>query len=167
MQNAILVTLILAACGLLSSCSHNDDGFQPATIIAMERANLDRWGKGDPQGYLDAYAKEVTYFDPALEKRNQGLDAMRKYYAPIIGKVSVDHYDMIDPLVQRHGDVAVLSYNLISYGKTARKADLVLARWNSTKVYAQIEGRWKIVHDHWSYIKPELKAPVGEVEPGR
>ena len=45
-----------------------------------------------------------------LEKRNQSLDAMRKYYAPISGKVSVDHHDMIDPLVQMHGDVAVLSY---------------------------------------------------------
>ena len=84
----------------------------------MERTALDRWGRGDPQGYLEIYAPEVTYFDPFVEKRTDGLEAMRRYLAPITGKVKVDRYDMINPRVERRGDVAVLSYNLISYGKS-------------------------------------------------
>jgi len=107
-------------------------------------------------------APEITYFDPAVEKRVDGLQAMRAYLTPFTGRIKVDHYDMIAPKVQRHGSVAVLTYNLISYGKMQDGPDTILARWNSTEVYALVEGGWKIVHNHWSYIKPELKQPVRE-----
>jgi ketosteroid isomerase-like protein len=66
---------------------------------------------------------------------------------------------MIDPKVQCHGDIAVLSFNLINYGKVGGRPEAVLARWNATQVYRQIEGQWKIIHSHWSYSKPELKQP--------
>ncbi len=158
----LLIYLCTVLIVLTLSCSRGENDFKPEAIIAMERANLDRWGRGDPQGYLDAYAAEVTYFDPALAKRADGLEAMRKYYAPLTGKIHVDRYDMVDPKVQYHGEVAILSYNLISYGKKDDGSELVLARWNSTKVYARIEGQWKIVHDHWSYTKPRLKSPSGQ-----
>lgn len=59
-------------------------------------------------------------------------------------------YEMIDSKVQRHGDVALLTFNLINYGKLADQPENVLARWNSTGVYGRIEGKWKIIHSHWS-----------------
>src|SRR5262249_42669424 len=31
------------------------------------------------------------------------------------------------------------------------------ANWNSTDVYSRIDGQWKIIHGHWSLIKPEIK----------
>ena len=52
-------------------------------VVAMERAALDRWGKGDPQGYLDIMAADVTYFDPMQDKRVDGLDALKKMLAPL------------------------------------------------------------------------------------
>jgi ketosteroid isomerase-like protein len=127
-------------------------------IVALERAALDRWGKGDPEGYLETYAGDVTYFDPVAPTRVDGLDAMKAYYAPITGMIKVARYDMIGTLVQRYGEVAVLSFQLISCGIN----DIVLARWNATSVYRQTESGWKIVHAHWSYIQPELKQPVLE-----
>jgi hypothetical protein len=33
-------------------------------LIALECSALDRWIRLDPQGYLDIFASEVTYFDP-------------------------------------------------------------------------------------------------------
>jgi len=39
--------------------------------------------------------------------------------------------DMIDPKVQRHGDVAFLTFNLVNYGKLAGAPERVLARWNN------------------------------------
>jgi len=33
------------------------------TIIATERAALDRWGKGDPSCFLEICAPDVVYFD--------------------------------------------------------------------------------------------------------
>jgi hypothetical protein len=30
----------------------------------------------------------------------------------------------------------------------------VLARWNATEAYRRIEGRRKLIHSHWSFVKP-------------
>jgi ketosteroid isomerase-like protein len=150
MRTRILLAIAIVA---LASCANKDDG---AKIIALERGALDRWGKGDPGGYLDLYASDVTYFDPSRDKRADGFAAMKDYYAPIAGKVKVDSYDIIDPKVQRKGDVAVLSYQLVSRGKSPQGVPFAV-HWNSTKVYGLVDGNWKIFHDHWSYIKPELK----------
>jgi ketosteroid isomerase-like protein len=150
----MIVPLMLA---LAVSCAAPEEDVSEE-IIALERAALDRWGKGDPQGYIELFAPEITYFDPFTERRVNGAEAMKAYLAPITGKVNVDRFDMIEPKVQRHGDVAVLSFNLLSYGPQ----NVVLARWNSTEVYGLIEGRWRIVHNHWSFTQPELKTPFQE-----
>ena len=46
-------------------------------IINMERAALDRWGRGDPDGFLEISAPDVAYFDPFLPERIDGLSALR------------------------------------------------------------------------------------------
>ena len=103
-------------------------------VVAMERAALDRWGKGDPQGYLEIMANEVTYFDPMQEKRMDGLEAMRKMLAPITGKVKVSRFDMIGPKVQHHGDAALLTFNLVSYVAQPDGKERAVARWNSSEL---------------------------------
>jgi len=145
--------LFTIAAAVLSSCNKIGDS-EATNIIAMERAALDRWGRGDPQGALDLYAKDITYFDPLQDKRVDGLDAMKALYSAIAGKIKIQHYDMIDPKVQRTGDVAVLTYNLVDdvvqlpTGPTSVKVP-----WNVTAVYSRIEGQWKVVHSHFSYVK--------------
>ena len=115
----------------------------PPDVVAMERAALDRWGKGDPQGYLEIMANEVTYFDPTQEKRMDGLEAMRKMLAPITGKVKVSRFDMIGPKVQHHGDAALLTFNLVSYVAQPDGKERAVARWNrasSTHVWTVSGG---------------------------
>jgi len=130
---------------------------QATEIIARERAALDRWGRGDPDGYLELYADDVTYFDPMQEKRLDGRAALRAMLAPIRGLVHIARYDMIDPKVQRSGDLAVLTYNLISYSKPPTGPEVIAARWNSTAVFRRDSGAWRTIHVHWSFIKPDLK----------
>jgi uncharacterized protein (TIGR02246 family) len=150
-----VIAVVLAAASF-SSCSKGSAGEIP-DVIAMEKAALDRWGKSDPQGLLDLYAKDVTYFDPGRDKRVDGLDAMKALYGTIAGKIKVQRYDMIDPKVQRVGDVAILTYNLVDdvvlmpTGPTKMKV-----AWNVSTVYAPVDGQWKIVHSHFSYLKPQL-----------
>ncbi len=154
----MLRTILLCILALLAaSCSRPADDFKPETIIALERAALDRWGHGDPNGYLDTYAPDISYFDPTTDKRIDGLEAMRKYYAPLAGKIRVDRYEMQNIKVQHYADTAVLSYNLYNFGVTFDGQTPPNRPWNSTKIYARVNGQWKIVHDHWSYIKPDLK----------
>ena len=163
MRNRLLLALTLIAC--LAGCQQPTAPFDPSTIVGLERAALDRWGRGDPNGYLEIMAPVVTYFDPNQEKRVDGLDAMKRMLAPIAGKVTVSRFDMIDPRVQQHGNVALLTFNLVSYQKQADGGEKAVARWNSTEAYASVDGQWRIIHSHWSYIKPELKQAITEESP--
>jgi ketosteroid isomerase-like protein len=133
------------------------DDFRPETIVALERGALDRWGKGDPQGFFDIMASDQTYFDPATAKRIDGQDALKKYMAPFTGKIKIETAEMIDPKVQRSGDLAVLTFNLVNYGAQLDGGPKTTVWWNATEVYQRLNGSWKIVHSHWSYVKPVLK----------
>jgi ketosteroid isomerase-like protein len=121
-------------------------------ILSLERRALDRWGAGDPGGFLELYAPNVTYFDPMREKRIDGLEAMKQILEPIRGMVKVSNYEIISPNVYRSGDVAVLTYNLVSHG-VGPDGKPITTRWNSSTVYGRIEGKWKIVHSHFSITK--------------
>jgi ketosteroid isomerase-like protein len=154
---------IAAVCGI--SCGRalpSGDDFRPETLVALERGALDRWGKGDPQGYLDIMTPEETYFDPMTAKRIDGREALEKYFAPIAGKIKIEKVEMIDPKVQRSGDLAVLTFNLVDSGAQLGGGPKTTARWNSTEVYQCIDGSWKIVHSHWSLLQPVLKGGAAD-----
>jgi ketosteroid isomerase-like protein len=136
-----------------------------AHIIALERAALDRWIRADPDGYLSLYATNATYFDPFREKRVDGLDELIAGVAAMRGVTlpfTEPRYDMIDPVVHLEGKIAVLTFNLVNYGKPSGSAqEAVLARWNATEVYREIDGAWRIIHTHWSFTQPRLAGPPG------
>jgi hypothetical protein len=85
---------------------------------------------------------------------------MQQLYGTIAGKVKVSSYEMINPRVRRNGDVALLTFNLVSHGRTPQ-GDSMVVRWNSSEVYARSNGKWSIIHSHWSFIKPLPMAPPG------
>jgi ketosteroid isomerase-like protein len=114
------------------------------TIIALERAALDRWGAGDPSGYLEISAPDVTYFDPFLARRLDGLDALAAWYAPLRGTIHIERYELIEPRVQVCGEVAVLTFNLASY------SGATTMRWNCTEVYRKDKEGWRLIQTHWS-----------------
>ena len=136
-----------------ASCGQPSDDYSPDAIIALEKGALARWGKGDPAGYFEIMGDAETYFDPTTEKRLDGLPALRQHIAPFTGKIHIDRVEMIDPKVQRVGDLAVLTFNLSDYGASIGDAPKATAHWNSTEVFQRIDGKWKIVHSHWSYVK--------------
>ena len=132
------------------------------TIIALERAALDRWGRGDPRGYIETFAQDITYFDPFTERRIDGVDAMKAMLEPLVGKIKVDRYEMLNARVQQGGAggaVAVLSFNLVSHTRDSHGSPTSV-RWNSTEVYQRTAGKWKIIHSHWSFTTPQLKQPT-------
>ncbi len=119
----------------------------PSTIIAMECAALDRWGRGDPSGFLEITAPDVVYFDPYRAKRIDGIEALTAIYKELWGKILLDRYELLNPRVQVIGDAAVLTFNYVSY--TGEKED----RWNCTEVYRRDGERWQIIQTHWSYTR--------------
>ncbi|MBI5475120.1 MAG: nuclear transport factor 2 family protein [Ignavibacteriales bacterium] len=121
-------------------------------IIAMEKSALDRWGQGDPSGFLEISAEDVVYFDPFQERRLNGRSELKQLYEGLRGTIHIDRYEMLNPIVQSVESIAVLTFNLVSYEKEK------VYRWNCTEVYQlQSDGQWKIVQTHWSFTKPNLK----------
>jgi ketosteroid isomerase-like protein len=148
------VTAMVSLSGASCAVGAGDDS--PESIIALERGALDRWGRGDPKGYYELMGAGETYFDPTTAKRVDGLEALKAHIAPFDGKIAIDRYEMIDPKVQRDGSVAVLTFNLDDSGARIAGVDQGVQHWNSTEVFQRIDGKWKIVHSHWSYVRPEL-----------
>ncbi len=115
-------------------------------IIAMESAALERWGKGDPSGFLEIYATDIVYFDPGLERRIDGLDALTRYYEGLRGKIFFERFELLNPLVQLVGEAAVLTFNYVSYSAAGDESP-----WNCTEVYRRTLDSWEIIQTHWSY----------------
>lgn len=121
-------------------------------LMALESASMERWRKGDPWGFTDISAQEVTYFDTGTPKRLDGLEALKAEYAKRVGKIHYDVMEFIDPKVQVHGDAAVLFYRFFSTHLNPDGSVASRTPWNCTEVFFKMEGKWKIVHTHWSYI---------------
>jgi ketosteroid isomerase-like protein len=138
-----------------------------AEIVALERAALDRWGNGDPGGFLELYADGITYSDPATKIRMDGRRAMADCYRPLVGKIRVPRYEMLNPQVVVEGHMALLTYNLVNYMTDEGGGESVGTRWNSTTVFQRVGGAWKSIHSHWSFTAhPALQnmSPVEQEE---
>jgi len=114
-------------------------------IIALERAALTRWGRGDPTGYLELCAPDVVYFDPFTARRIDGVEALAAYYQGIKGQISIERDELLDPRVQLIGsDVAVLTFTYISYGSEGSM------RWYASEVFQRAASGFQLIHTHWS-----------------
>ena len=143
-------------------------GSPAAEIMALERGAMERWGAGDPDGFLEISDPDVVYFDPFLDQRLIGLAPLKALYDSLRGTVHIDHFEFIDPKITISGEMALLTYNFVSYD-----AQGTPMRWNTTEVYrraAPAQGAaadaagapertdWKIIHSHWAFTKPALAA---------
>jgi ketosteroid isomerase-like protein len=119
-------------------------------ILAKERHALDRWSKGDPSGYAEAAADDMTYFDDiGAQARVDGIAAVRGYLATLEGQIHAHRYEIVDPRVQVYGDVGILT---LRYHPSSLDGE-ALSPWKTTVVYRQIAEEWRMVHANWSTVK--------------
>jgi ketosteroid isomerase-like protein len=138
------------------------EGAVAEEVLGMERAALDRWGNGDPSGFIDIAADDITYFDPSLDKRVTGLAAFREHLEPIRGKIHIDHYKIIEPRVQTDGRTAVLTYNFESCEIDTAGEEQCGMNWHSTEIYRESGGAWELISSHWSFAQSTLMRLAGE-----
>ncbi len=127
-------------------------------LVAKERAALDRWIRGDTDGFLDLCDPEMTYFDTNAEHRIDGTAAFKKHLAMYSegiramlkarGKTQMDNHEIVNPKLQRTGDMAVLSYEWVA------RIDTDVIRWRASNVYRLKEEMWRMIHGHWSAVQP-------------
>jgi len=125
-------------------------------LLALEDAAMERWRQGDPLGFWEHSAPEVSYFDPRTEGRIDGSGALRRLYESIAGKYHYRVSQYFTPRVQVFGDTAVLTFQYRSADINEDGYETTGSHWNTTEVYQRIDGRWRIVHTHWSYTATPL-----------
>lgn len=152
MKKTILICAVVAAlCGMLAFANSTEDITKE--LFALERQTMEGWLQGNPDPTLAILDPEVTYFHAPLEKRLDGLAAVRAFFEPYRGKPLFDNYEMLEPKVQAGGDVAVLTYQLVTQNGP------LASRWNSTVVYQHKKEGWRVIHAHWSRVSTLRTAP--------
>lgn len=155
-KNQIIQNLLLIFSGLLLIISCQTK--QPAThenveetVIAFENDALDQYAQGNPLGFSQHVADDITYVDDnGAYTRIEGIEAFNNYLNSLVGIIPQHQYKMVDPLVQVYGDVAILTYQWHS------KIDTISGQpWKASSIYHFNDSTWQMVHAHWSPMTEE------------
>lgn len=117
-------------------------------IIALAKA---QWAAeiSDPNSVEEQFkntADDYTEFNSDYSTRLEGKAlAMRLSAATAKDPGRMMAGEMLNPKVQMYGDVAILSYNFAGVTKN-KDGEMKSIRAKSTRVYAKIAGKWKLVH---------------------
>ena len=116
------------------------------TIIGLEKKALELWNNGNPDGFIELSSDDIVYIDPAFENKLESKKALENYYNSVRGKIKIDSYKMINPVVQSSSEMAILTYNYEVH------RDGLVFKMKCTEVYqAYSSDQWKIIHTHWSF----------------
>jgi ketosteroid isomerase-like protein len=163
-KSGVILLVAGLALNCLFGCTGNDkkemsemDKQQIAnTLIDMEKAALERWGNGDPDGFLEIIAEDYTYFDPFIDTRVDNYEIIKEDYDAIRGQIYYERFELIDPKVQVEKDIAVLTFNFKSFGKTEDGNIVERSHWHTTEVFRKFDKDWKLISTHWSFVNDQL-----------
>ena len=146
MKIAILASVAATAmCGALAAADQDDATARE--IVALERQAMDGWQMGNPDPVLAMSDLGITYFHSVMDKRVDGLPALKALFESYRGMPLFDSYEMADSKVQSAGETAILTYILV------RHVGGATTRWNGTLVYQRKKEGWRVIHAHWSESK--------------
>ena len=147
-----LVLSLLLSChvsGILLCAQGAGQDKVVAQLIAIERAALDRWAKGDTSGFIENAAPDITYFEPSAQRRVDGFDELKRRLEAIRGQFHIDRWEMLNPRVQKCAHLAVLTFNYVSWTGQSE------SRWNATEIYRKTSAGWRLMSSHWSLTQPK------------
>ncbi|HEX5324505.1 MAG TPA: nuclear transport factor 2 family protein [Capsulimonadaceae bacterium] len=119
------------------------------TLLLVTQRILDAMYAGDSEAYAALVAEDVSSFEPYIAPyRIDGLP----FHLDLIasgGNGNVSRLDLLTPRVQVYGNAGVVTYTLL---KTTLSLDEppVFQSMNEARVFAKIDGNWKMVHLHKS-----------------
>ena len=151
-RTAILLTILpLLVIGGCNSDTPNKNADEE--IIALEHSALDKWSQSDPRGYVDISADDVTWFDftPGKQLRIDGIEEFRNFVEPFGKQIPPHKYELANPKVQLYGNTAILTF----HWNASTPDGQPIPSWKATSVYNWKDGKWHMVHAHWSNVQAE------------
>jgi ketosteroid isomerase-like protein len=116
-------------------------------VLVLERRGMDGWLRGNPDAILAIADPAITYFHSTMETKLDGLAAVKAVFEGYRGRPLFDRYDIVDPKVVTAGDVAVLTYQLVTQNGTLTR------RWHATEVFREHQASWRLIHGHFSLVQ--------------
>ena len=141
-------TIAAAMCSLSGFQDSSANAQTERELVAMERAAMDGWLKGDSGPMLAAADPDITFFHVMTAGRLDGVAAVTELYAGFAGRPLYDSYRIDNPKVQAAGAMAVLTYRLVTQNGDVTRT------WNATQVYQRKNNAWKVIHTHFSAAAP-------------
>jgi ketosteroid isomerase-like protein len=119
-------------------------------IIALAKSQWAADMAKDPSKMMATVADDYTEFNSDYPTRIDGK-ALNAKFAEAFTKNpgSVVVAEMANPKVQVYGDVAILTYNYLGMNRDKDGVTHPNAA-KSTRVYAKINGTWKLVHANFA-----------------
>ena len=157
MKNLLKLSLVSGFTGLALIATPAIAGENPkvaAEVMALARAQWAAEIAGKPISEQTAsLAEEYTEFSAGAPIRIDGK-AMnsRLYQAASMDGSKPLASDMVNPKVQVYGDTAILTYNFVGMLQS-KDGKIEPNNAVSTRVYSRINGKWMLVHGHFSAIK--------------
>ena len=122
-----------------------------AKAAVMEKINMaaEKWSKGDPLGYVECAADDITWMDDLdAQLPVIGKAALKSYLEGFKGKVPLHEKELTDFVFNFYDDIVIITYRYtgIFDGEPADP-------WKVTSVYRYINGEWLSVHENWTEVK--------------
>ncbi len=117
-------------------------------IIELEEAQVTAFNEGNIAEILDFFYPEIIGFSSTKHDRIAGLQALQETFEFYHKEADKIDYHIFEPTVQVFGETVIIAFywqvNL------AKGSHIQSVKGRGSHVYAKIDGRWKIVHEHFS-----------------
>ncbi len=141
------------AVGTTVAISAEDDAAVLDELIAHETMNLDAWyGAADPGPYVAEIAETGTAYDAFMPMTLMAGQDLKDFYSSLEGMIPPIDYQITDPAVDVHGDVAIFTFFL--EGTNTAAPEVPYGPWGVTKVMNRTADGWKMLHTHFSSPVP-------------
>ncbi|MEJ2544216.1 MAG: nuclear transport factor 2 family protein [Calditrichaceae bacterium] len=122
-----------------------------AKASIMEKINMaaEKWSKGDPLGYVECAADDITWMDDLdAQLPVIGKVALKSYLEGFKGKVPPHEKELSDFVFNFYDDIVIITYRY-----TGTFDGVPADPWKVTSVYRYINGEWLSVHENWTEVK--------------
>ena len=120
------------------------------TILGIEKEMVRDFNGGRIDDVMQHFDPEVVGFSSTHHARVTGPQAMRKTFQYYLHATNRIHYKIDRPQVNVFGDTAVATFYWSVELGTGRPPHLIKGR--GSHVFRQKDGRWQIVHEHFSRV---------------
>jgi ketosteroid isomerase-like protein len=157
MKNSLKLSIFSGFAVLSLAASPAIAGDNPkvaAEVMALARAQWDAEIAGKPVAdQIVSLADDYTEFSAGTPIRIDGKSMNARFYqAGELGGTKPVASDMVNPKVQVYGDTAILTYNFVGLNQS-KDGKVENNNAVSTRVYSLINGKWMLVHGHFTVVK--------------